>query len=254
MIPSEEGGRQLRPTPWRVGELAWRTGVSVRTLHYYDEIGLLSPSQHSAAGHRLYTAGDIARLQQVLSLRQLGFSLEEIGDWLRRPGCSPLSVIELHLKRLHAQIERQRRLCRHLEALAARLGAAEEVSVAELTTTIEEMTMFDKYYEPQQMQEIEQRGRELGEERIRQAEAEWPELIAQVRVEMDKGTDPADPRVQQLARRWTELVREFTGGNPAIEKSLGTMYKQEPSVRERSGIDMKMFDYINKANAAAQAS
>ena len=62
----------------RVGELARRTGLTIRALHHYDEIGLVRPSRHSEAGYRLYTSADIARLQQVVSLRQLGFSLEEI--------------------------------------------------------------------------------------------------------------------------------------------------------------------------------
>jgi len=83
----------MRPPPWKVGDLAQRTGLSVRTLHYYDEIGLLRPSLHTEAGHRLYTAADVARLQQVLSLRQLGFSLEQVRDCLDRPGFSPLEVI-----------------------------------------------------------------------------------------------------------------------------------------------------------------
>ncbi len=81
----------------KVGELAKRTGLTIRTLHHYDEIGLLKPSLHTAAGHRLYTAADIARLQQVLSLRQLGFSLEQVRDCLDRPGFSPLEVIRLHV-------------------------------------------------------------------------------------------------------------------------------------------------------------
>lgn len=63
---------------WKVGELAEQTGLSVRTLHYYDEIGLLTPSQRTASGHRLYAPGDVIRLQQIKSLRQLGFPLEEI--------------------------------------------------------------------------------------------------------------------------------------------------------------------------------
>jgi DNA-binding transcriptional MerR regulator len=251
-VPSEKGGKNLRPTPWKVGELARQTGLSVRTLHYYDEIGLLSPSARTASGHRLYTTGDIARLQQIRSLRQLGFSLEEIGEWLRRPGYSPLGVIELHLERLREQIAQQQRLCRCLEMIGARFSAAEEVSVAELTTTIEVMIMFEKYYSPEQMEKIKERGREAGEERIRQVEGEWPQLIAQVRAEMERGTPPGDPRVQELARRWTGLVREFTGDDPAIAKSLATMYQQEPPVRERSGIDMKLFEYINQAVAVAK--
>ena len=56
---------------WRVGDLARRTGVSVRTLHYYDEIGLLSPSRHSEGKHRLYGSDDVVRLQQIRSLQQM---------------------------------------------------------------------------------------------------------------------------------------------------------------------------------------
>src|SRR4029077_3201950 len=97
----------MRTEALKVGELARRTGLTIRTLHHYDEIGLLKPSLHTEAGHRLYTADDIARLQQVLSLRQLGFSLEEVRDCLDQPSFSPLEVIRLHVERLREQIELQ---------------------------------------------------------------------------------------------------------------------------------------------------
>ena len=92
----------------KVGELAKRTGLTVRTLHHYDTIDLLKPSLHTGSGYRLYTEADIARLQQVLSLRQLGFSLEEVKECLDQPGFSPLEIIGLHLVRLREQIESQR--------------------------------------------------------------------------------------------------------------------------------------------------
>ncbi len=114
--------------------------------------------------------------------------------------------------------------------------------------------MVDKYYTPEQRAEIKERGRQLGDERIRQVEAEWPELIAQVRAEMEQGTDPASERVQALARRWMALVAEFTGGNPEIEKSLRTMYEQEPEVRERASIDPQMLAYTSRAIAAAKGT
>jgi DNA-binding transcriptional MerR regulator len=73
---------------WKVGELAGRTGLTLRTLHHYDRIGLLSPcgrtGSNHGAGHRLYTAADVARLQQILSLKMLGFSLEQIREYLSR--------------------------------------------------------------------------------------------------------------------------------------------------------------------------
>ena len=182
----------MRRTLCKVGELAKRTGLTVRTLHYYDEIGLLSPSHHTETGHRLYAPGDVARLQQIMSLRQLGFSLEEVRDCLKRDDFSPQHVIRLHLARLREQIELQRRLCDRLEALAARLSAAEEVSVEKFIQTIEVIAMLEKYYTPEQLEEIERRRQQVGEERIREAETEWQELMAQVRAEMDRGTDPTD--------------------------------------------------------------
>ena len=206
----------------KVGELAKRTGLTVRTLHHYDEIGLLRPSLHTESGHRLYTAGDIARLQQVLSLRQLGFSLEEIAGCLDRPGFSPMEVIRLHVARLRDQITLQRRLCERLEAVAAHLEAAGEVSADEFIRTIEEMTMIESYYTPEQLETIKARGEQLGQERIRQSQEDWAELIAEVRAEMEKGTDPAAPEVQAMARRWMDLVNAFTGGDPGIDAVPGT--------------------------------
>src|SRR5262245_8034255 len=89
-------GHAVTTTALRVGELARRTGVSVRTLHYYHEIGLLAPSEQSHTGHRLYTAADVARLQQIVSLRQLGLSLDQIGACLDRGACSPIDIVEQH--------------------------------------------------------------------------------------------------------------------------------------------------------------
>src|SRR5688500_5838791 len=127
----------MRSDALKVGDLARRTGLTVRTLHHYDEIGLLRPSLHTEAGHRLYTAADVARLQQVLSLRQLGFGLEEVKACLDRPGFSPVEVIRLHVARLREQIELQKGLCARLEALAAHFTKqkAEEVSAEEFLQT-----------------------------------------------------------------------------------------------------------------------
>lgn len=240
----------------KVGELAKQTGLSVRTLHYYDEIGLLSPSRRTEAGHRLYTAGDVVRLRQIKSLRYLGFSLEEIRRTLDGSDFSPRRVIELHLSWLREQIELQQKLCNRLEQIAARLSSKEKVSAEEFVQTMEVIKMSErlwKYYTPEQREEIEERGRALGEERIRQVEAEWPVLMEQVQTEMDAGTEPSDERVQRLAKRWMELVREFTGGNPEIERSVSNVWQQEEPIH---GVDTghmrEMGEYVSRAMAASK--
>ena len=256
-ISWQKGVNALRPASWKVGELAKQTGLSVRTLHYYDEIGLLSPSQRTEAGYRLYTADDVVRLQQVKSLRHLGFTLKEIRDYLNLPDFSPHQVIQHHIARLREQIELQQKLCDRLEAISARLRSAQEVSAEEFIQTAMEVIgmseRLEKYYTLEQLEELEERRRMLGEERIRQAEAEWSELIEQVRAEMDKGTDPASERVQLLARRWVGLVHEFTGGNPEIEESLRTMYRQETTIHGMETRSMReMMEYISEAMAASK--
>jgi DNA-binding transcriptional MerR regulator len=236
----------------KVGELARRTGLTVRTLHHYDEMGLLKPSLHTEAGYRLYTRGDLARLQQVLSLRQLGFALEEIRDCLDRPGFAPLEVIRLHITRLREQIELQRKLCERLEALAEHFRTAEEVSVDAFLFTIEVMTMIEKYYTPEQMAQFEARAKVVGQETIDQAPQWWSDLFTAVTAEMEAGTDPADPKAQALAKRWLELVMMCTGGDPGIYNSLRNMYANEDNVMgmDTKAIRQKM-EYILKAAAAA---
>jgi DNA-binding transcriptional MerR regulator len=248
----------MREETWKVGELARETGLTVRTLHHYDQVGLLSPSGRTASGHRLYAPADVARLQQIRSLRELGFSLDEVRAFLERPDASPRRTIRMHLERLREQLEAQRRLCERLEAIAERLDRAEEVSAREFLDTIGMMTMYERYYTPEQLAELERRRATVGEDRIREVEAEWPRLIAEVRAEMGRGTDPADPRVQALARRWAGLVREFTGGNPEIARAAAKLNRdQGAQLREQHGDAVptpEVMEYVGRAMTAAGVS
>lgn len=232
----------------KVGDLAKQTGVSVRTLHYYDEIGLLSPSHRTEAGYRLYGEADIIRLQQIVSLRQLGFSLEQIRECLEQDQFSPQHVVQLHLSQLKEQMALQQQLCVRLEAIATRLQSTETISTQEFIQLIEITTMIGKYYTPEQQEYLKSRAEQIGEERIRQVEAEWQNLIEQVRTEMEKGTDPGSESVQSLARRWRSLIQEFTGGDPGIEQSLNTMYQQEEvEVASRGAVDTALAEYMSRA-------
>ncbi len=98
---------------------------------------------------------------------------------------------------------------------------------------------MEKYYTPEQLEELTERRRALGEEGMRQAEAEWSRLIEEVPTKMEAGTDPASEWVQLLARRWMKLVRSFTGGNPEIERSLGNMWQQETEIHGMQSRQMR---------------
>ena len=124
----------------------------------------------------------------------------------------------MHVERLQEQIELQRKLCSRLEAIARRLEASDVVSVDEFIRTIQEIEMVDrfaKYFTPDQRKKIEERGRVVGQERIRQSQTQWKDLIEQIRAEMAKGTDPASECVQRLAKRYRGLIDEFPSGSTA---------------------------------------
>lgn len=211
----------------KVGALAKATGLSVRTLHHYDEIALLVPSVRTPAGHRLYTAADVQRLQQIHSLRAMGFPLEEIRLLLQSSAVSAQRVIQLHLQRLQEHIEAQQALAKRLQQVARHLDTATEPPVEELCRIIEGTRIMETYFTPEQLAEIEARGKTLGESRIKQVEQEWAEIIPAVRAHMAQGTGPDDADLQQLATRWKALVNEFTGGNREIAANVRRMYDHE---------------------------
>lgn len=213
--------------PLKVGALASRTGLSVRTLHHYDEIGLLSPSMRTPSGHRLYVHEDIARLQQIQSLRVMGLSLDEIRGLLDGPGFSAQRIVQLQLSRLEQQITLQQRLAGRLKLLSHHLETAAHIPVEELCRIIEATTMMDKYFTPEQLTGMQARGEQLGAARIREVEQAWGEVIPAVREHMSRNTPATDPALQALARRWRDLVNEFTGGDRELAKNVRTMYNAE---------------------------
>ncbi|MEP6618656.1 MAG: MerR family transcriptional regulator [bacterium] len=242
--------------PWKVGELARRTGMSVRALHHYDDIGLLEPSLRTPAGHRLYDRADVERLQQIQSLRLMGLSLDETKSMLDGASMSPRHVIDLHLARLHEQIAMQARLAERLAALAQHLDAAESTSVDELCRIIEAMTRMEKYFTAEQLEVLRERRVGVSLERAKEVQESWAEIIPKVRNAMESGMDPASPEILAIARRWQDLVAEFTGGDPAIANAVATMYTSEgPALAEKLGPvpDQAMFQYMSRSFAALKA-
>ena len=241
---------------WKVGELARRTGLTVRTLHHYDAIGLLSPSGRTGSahgsGHRLYTAADLARLHQILCLRQLGFGLEQIREYMSRGDYDPREVVRLHLAEVRRKAAELAELGDRIQGLYALLDRADAVSPETFLQTIEAVTMVEKYYTPEQLKQLEERKAQVGDARIQEVQAEWPRLMAEVQAAMDAGVPATDPKAQEFARRWFGLVSEFTGGDPGIFRSLRKIYQTEDTV---AGMDVKgmrpMQEYIEQARVAA---
>ncbi|MBB3126354.1 DNA-binding transcriptional MerR regulator [Paenibacillus rhizosphaerae] len=126
-------------TQWKVGELAAMTGLTIRTLRYYDQIGLFSPSGHTESGHRIYNGHDLARLQQILSLKELGLSLDEVKEIVDGNEFSPLDIVQIQMDRLKSTIRLQQRLLQELENVSALLQHDQTLTVNEFTALLEVM-------------------------------------------------------------------------------------------------------------------
>ncbi|WP_370680245.1 MerR family transcriptional regulator [Comamonas sp. GB3 AK4-5] len=123
--------------------MAQRTGLTVRTLHHYDEIGLLVPSHRSEAGYRMYNRDDLARLHQIQALKQLGFGLAQIGDTLAHNGVSLEQLIVQQIAALDQQVELAARLHAQLLRPKAVMDRGETPEMAEWTTQAQETTGGD---------------------------------------------------------------------------------------------------------------
>jgi MerR family transcriptional regulator, thiopeptide resistance regulator len=134
---------QRHRTGRRVGELARASGLTVRTLHYYEQIGLLVPSRRSAAGQRIYDEVDMARLYRICLLRRVGLPLAQIGRALDDPTWSLSAATERHLGELDRRLEATARLRSRLAGLVTVIGGGHTVPIDELMATVEEMTLLD---------------------------------------------------------------------------------------------------------------
>jgi DNA-binding transcriptional MerR regulator len=135
---------------WSIGELAARTGITVRTLHHYDEIGLARPSRRTPAGHRRYTADDVRRLHRIVALRGFGFPLPEIAALLDDPGLDVGELVRRQLAQVSDRLARAQRLRDRLGTVLEMFAAADEPSAAVLLTLIEEMTAVEHTYTPEE--------------------------------------------------------------------------------------------------------
>src|SRR6185369_7426623 len=208
---------------FKAREFARLTGVTVRALHHYDRLGLLKPSRYSQTGYRLYRESDVARLEQIVALKFIGFSLKQIGDILKNPG-GDLAVtlrqqreaIEEKRKRLQQAVRAIQR-AEYVIAINGRPGWEVFTRIIEVINMQNNMDWTKKYYSEAARRQIEQRANTIAPEVIEQAQRDWATLINEVEAAVAAKEDPAGEKAQALAARWSELVKGFTGGNPEIQ-------------------------------------
>jgi DNA-binding transcriptional MerR regulator len=127
----------------KVGELAAAAGLTVRTLHHYEDIGLLVASGRTEAGHRIYDDAAVERLYRVCLLRRLGLPLSEIAHALDDPVWNLRSAMTTHLRQIEQRLEAEGTLRSRLVQLVASMESTDNPKTEELLRILEDMTMLD---------------------------------------------------------------------------------------------------------------
>jgi DNA-binding transcriptional MerR regulator len=218
----------------RIKAFANDAGVSVRTLHLYDRLGLLEPAAVTESGYRLYGDAEFERLEHILALRFVGFSLDQVKQLLGESS-QPLGDA---LRMQRNVIARQRR---RLDTALAVIEHAENALAADsqanrreiLRTLMEVFKMQNdfkwtqEYYSEEAREKIEERRRSIPPDAIEQGERDWAALIADVEAAAAQGIDPSSPAAQSLASRWRDLVGSFTQGNAEISSGLNKLWSDQ---------------------------
>jgi MerR family transcriptional regulator, thiopeptide resistance regulator len=234
-----------------VGAVAELAGVTVRTLHHYDRIGLLSPRGRSGAGYRQYGEADLERLQQILFYRELGFSLEEIAAILDDPDADATA----HLRRQHGLlIERVRRL----ESMVAAVEHAMEAQRMGISLTPEErFEVFGDFNPGDYAEEVEQRWgdtdayrqsqrrtRSYGKEDWLRIKAEADDIQRRIAAAYADGVEPGGGRAMDLAEEHRQhITRWFYDCGHPMHRGLAEMFVTDPRFRA---------NYDNVADGLAQ--
>lgn len=224
-------GRRGQMVQRRIGELAKATGLTVRTLRHYDQIGVLRPRMRTEGGYRLYGEAEIRRLQQIRSLQALGFSLEQIGTMLDGDEASLLEVIDWQFAAIERELATLQRVRARLQAVSRVLQRTDSVDVDELTALMKEMTMVEQYYSEEQLETLAARRAAYGDEQIAQFEQQWAALIERANEAMAQGVDPTSEPVLEIAREWSGLVQAFTGGDAGIGQAAERVWQEEDQVQ-----------------------
>ena len=220
-------------TPLTVGQVAERFAITVRTLHHYDEVGLLSPSERTRAGYRLYSEQDLTRLQHVVVYRRLGFALEEIALLLENP-----ESVEQHLRRQRAAVTS--RLDEMRDLVAAIDRALEREMNSERATDDELKELFGEGFHDAQAEAEERWGetdawRQSRERTKNYSKADWEEVKAEsdrthqaFTDAMDAGEPPTSDVAMGAAELHRASMQRFYDCSYDMHRNLADMYVSDP--------------------------
>ena len=224
-----------RGKDYTVHQLAKLAGVSVRTLHYYDQIGLLKPSSLGGNGYRHYEEQALLKLQQILFYRELELSLKEIKAVVGRPDFDVLTALRSHKEALQGRVERLKRLLQTIDNTIDQLKGNESMNAKGLFEGFSEEQQ-EKYareaeqmYDPGIVRASNQRWRAYPFAEKERILAEGKAIYVDLVAAMPKGADSAE--AQALIARWQMNLQQFWSPNDAQLMGLANGYNEDPRFR-----------------------
>lgn len=212
-------------------EFAKEAGVTVRTLHIYDRLGLLRPAARTDSGYRLYGEAELERLEQILALRFVGFRLDRIKELLQGPKWPLVVALRMQREIIAQQKRKIDAAAQAIEQAEAALAAHESADRWELLRNIIEALKVENdwswtqnYYSEAAQAKLAQLRNDTPKEVVEQGERDWAALIADVEEAAERGEDPASEHARTLADRWRGLVRQFTRGDADIHEGLNKLW------------------------------
>jgi DNA-binding transcriptional MerR regulator len=215
----------------QVSELAQ---VSVRTLHYYDEIGLLHPAKVGENGYRYYDDAALYRLQQILFYREIGLELMQIKEVLNSPGFDLLAALRSHRTVLEEKIKRLHELVGTVDTTIMHLIGEAEMSKDKLFTAFSEEKQ--KYYErvarlqygPDRVNESIKRWNGYSEAQRQVVQQEGGQIYLDLVAAIEAGRSPQGDEVQAIIERWANHIRYFYEPDLDVLRGLGEGYRTHP--------------------------
>ena len=223
----------------KVGELAKRTGITVRTLHHYDSIGLLRPSARSEGGYRLYNRDDVSRLHGIQTLRRMGLTLADVAQLLEGSGASLPAILARQIGALERDMAQSQALHERLSVMQMVLVGGGQPDIDDWLASLSIMSTLEQYFSAGELK--------LVFARWRQCEAEWPPLVHAVRDAMVRRVPTDALELQRLARRWMDVSARWMNGDTELLKRWGHMVRELPGLRLPSGMDRELLDCIDAA-------
>ncbi len=243
----------------KVSEVAALAGVTVRTLHHYDEIGLVRPSARSQAGYRLYAPSDIERLQQALFFRELGFGLDEVQRIVSDPDFDVGAALRLQRRLLEERAIRIKALIGAVDAAidsiekGTTMTPEERLQVfGDFTTEAFEEETKQRWGETAEYQESKRRTKSYRKQDWEAIRAEAAGIYGDLARLMAAGVAPTSDQAAQAAERHrAHITRWFYPCSPQIHRGLGELYVADP--RFTANVDKfgaGLSDYCRQAFAA----